>query len=695
VLKEPCSTTLQNATDYVNAPPTRPAYPAVEIATIPQPLRERDQWVAWRWEWRPGKDGKPSKWTKIPVNPRTGSNAKTDDPKTWAAFDDARSRASRDGLGLGYVFAESDPFTGVDFDDCFDIETGEVDPSALERIRALDSYSDISASDTGVKVIVLATKPGKRCRKTGTNIEIYDSVRLFTLTGRRLAGTPATIEPRTAAVDALYADLFPAPAAPAAPRPATVLTLDDHELIAKVRAARNGPKFDRLYAGDSSGHGNDDSAADLAFVSALTFYTQDEAQIDRIFRQSARHRGKWERADYRASTIAKALERTEFYEPSRPASARSRDMPPVAAAAPERQTPQDDPGCVVERKRIVELEQALAAERDKRIAAEQRNQILMQTINNATWTPGQIVACLRVQCEYDSLIARSGLPYGSWVDINLTELSKGVQKTDPETGEALFGKDGTPTMQTSMTKTTISNALKFVAETAGATELSDRTDERGLTRLRVRALHATPFETMRAHAEIFVQQDRSRGRHKLKDPRLAAIEPCADCGPDADIIIKADAYCADCGQHLGALPGEVIAAPFRNETDNAPSRNETVNPPADVAVVLPTAIKTRRAPESSPKSWASNDFGATDIDPDFFADTAPSRSETVLIAPEDAPPSQRGMDDQRAPTPLCSDCGLRLFNPEEQAFGRHSYACSPSVRLAPPAVPPFATIGDD
>ena len=665
----------------MTATPTRPAYPDVEIANIPQPLRDRPQWVAWRWAWRKGK------WTKIPVNPRTGSNAKTDDPKTWAAFDDARNRASRDGLGIGYVFHESDPFAGVDFDDCFDIETGAVDPIALDRIRALDSYSDISASDTGVKVIVLATKPGKRCRKTGTNIEIYDSVRLFTMTGRRLDGTPATIEPRTAAVDALYADLFPAPAAPASPRPAITLTMDDHELIAKVRAARNGAKFDRLYAGDSSGHGGDDSAADLSFVSLLTFYSQDEAQIDRIFRQSARHRGKWERADYRAWTIAKALNRTDFYDPAhRSVSARSRDMPPMAASTPARQAPGDAPGCVVERRRIVELEQALAAERDKRIAAEQRNQILMQLINNATWTPAQIIAYVRAQSEYDHKVARGDLAYGEWVDINLTELSKGVQKTDPDTGEPLYDADGTPKLQTTMTKATISTALKTVAATAGATELRDRTDERGRTRLQMRALRPTPLETMRAHAELFVQQDRSRGRHKTKDPRLATIQPCADCGPDTDIVIKSYVACAGCGASLGDVQDERIAAPFRNET---------VNPNAGVAAVLPTDVKTKRSTERPPKSWASNDFDATGIDPDFFVDAAPFRNETVHIDLDETPSVQRAMDDQRPPTALCSDCGLRMYSPEEQAFGRHSYACRAPVRLAPPSGAAFVTTGDD
>jgi len=67
------------------------------------------------------------------------------------------------------------------------------------------------------------------------------------------------------------------------------------------------------------------SEADLALCSALAFWTgRDADRIDRLFRSSGLMREKWERADYREETIAKAVERSEFYEapaerPSKPA----------------------------------------------------------------------------------------------------------------------------------------------------------------------------------------------------------------------------------------------------------------------------------------------------------------------------------------------------------------------------------------
>jgi hypothetical protein len=97
--------------------------------------------------------------------------------------------------------------------------------------------------------------------------------------------------------------------------------LPDEEVIALCRKARNAAKFADLFdAGHTAAYDGDDSSADLALVSILAFYTQDEEQIDRIFSRSALYRpDKWgKRSDYRRRTIAKALDRlTETYTPPR------------------------------------------------------------------------------------------------------------------------------------------------------------------------------------------------------------------------------------------------------------------------------------------------------------------------------------------------------------------------------------------
>ena len=77
------------------------------LRKIPEELKALPQWVAWRLEVR---DGKP---TKIPVNPKTGGNARVDDPETWGEFALAEHywQAHKDNgiAGVGFVFSEADP----------------------------------------------------------------------------------------------------------------------------------------------------------------------------------------------------------------------------------------------------------------------------------------------------------------------------------------------------------------------------------------------------------------------------------------------------------------------------------------------------------------------------------------------------------------------------------------------------------
>jgi hypothetical protein len=93
--------------------------------------------------------------------------------------------------------------------------------------------------------------------------------------------------------------------------------LTDEEIIALAKGAKNAAKFKALWQGDTSGYASH-SEADQALVSLLAFYTQDENQLDSLYRQSALCRQKWlKRSDYRRSTIDKALSNlTDTYMPS-------------------------------------------------------------------------------------------------------------------------------------------------------------------------------------------------------------------------------------------------------------------------------------------------------------------------------------------------------------------------------------------
>ena len=63
----------------------------------------------------------------------------------------------------------------------------------------------------------------------------------------------------------------------------------DEAIIEKCRAAGNAAKFSDLYDhGDvHAHHGGDDSKADLALLGILAWWTQDEAQLERLVSSSA------------------------------------------------------------------------------------------------------------------------------------------------------------------------------------------------------------------------------------------------------------------------------------------------------------------------------------------------------------------------------------------------------------------------
>lgn len=281
------------------APAAQASTPAVafEPAHVPAALRERPQWVCWKYITRGGKQ------TKCPVNPRGGGRADSTDPSTWASFDEAVAawRGSDRYAGIGFVFAADDPFTGIDLDGCID-ESGNVVPSAREIIDSLSSYTEVSPSGRGVKVFIAARKPdGLGCKSKAIagfkETEVYSDKRFFTLTGRHLMDSPLAVEDRQAQLESLCQRLWPKKRSPHlnGTVASASFTGDDEALIQRASAAKNGDRFKKLWAGDTSLHADDHSGADQALCNLLAFWTgRDTARMDRMFRRSGLFREKWD-----------------------------------------------------------------------------------------------------------------------------------------------------------------------------------------------------------------------------------------------------------------------------------------------------------------------------------------------------------------------------------------------------------------
>ena len=271
---------------------------------IPRELQDYKQWVCWT---RVGKTR-----TKLPICPATGKPASCTNSVSWGTYGQARKAASRLQLeGIGFVFTTADPYTGVDLDHCR-TNGSDLEGRAAEIVKHLNSYTEWSPSGEGIHLLVKASLPERSGRRTA-GIEIYSSARYFTITGNHLDGTRATIEERQGEILDLIAALDRKTSTCRQPsKRSAPIAETDEEVIRRAQQAKNGAKFQRLWAGDLSDYGGDHSRADAALCSLLAYYTDgDPARIDRLFRCSGLYRQKWDRptagTTYGSLTIQAAL----------------------------------------------------------------------------------------------------------------------------------------------------------------------------------------------------------------------------------------------------------------------------------------------------------------------------------------------------------------------------------------------------
>ena len=254
---------------------------------IPEELKGLPKWVCWR---NVDKNGKK---TKIP----SGS---VSNPSTWMSFEEAFTKYKNEKFdGVGFVFTEDDPYCFLDLDNCYNTKMAGW---AEEILKKLNSYSEISHSGRGIHVIVKAKIP-LGCGNRKENFEIYDRRRYCALTGKIIDGYPTTIESRQKEIEELCVKIFTSQADSKIP---AKISQQDYEIIDKIKTSKQSDKFFKLYNGDTSDY-KSESEADLALVSIIAFYTKDREQILRILQRSALWDEKWERGDYQARTINKAL----------------------------------------------------------------------------------------------------------------------------------------------------------------------------------------------------------------------------------------------------------------------------------------------------------------------------------------------------------------------------------------------------
>lgn len=237
---------------------------------------------------------------------------------TWVTYDEAMAAAQLHGhTGVGFVIPSGWFFLDVDHRDA-------ADPLVQTLLNRFGTYAERSVSGNGLHLYGrcdlrrLPITEGKldsryytKNPQNGLELYIGGATNHFAVfTGDIILNGPA-VDCTEAILTILETDMRRDNASqPITTDDAPITDEDIFEIVTDLRAAKNGDKFRRLYdEGDITGYGSH-SEADAGLCAMIAFRAgPNPALIDAIFRASALYREeKWERQDYRESTIACGIE---------------------------------------------------------------------------------------------------------------------------------------------------------------------------------------------------------------------------------------------------------------------------------------------------------------------------------------------------------------------------------------------------
>ena len=287
------------------------------LSNIPDELKQLNNWCVWKFENRNGKR------TKIPFNAATGEFAKSNDKSTWSSYETAVNAEGVDGIGFFF----EPPYLGIDIDDIDDdlhrFKQGDkVDNIVSEFNEAFKSYTEVSPSGNGLHIIVKGKIPGSRRRKG--NIEMYDSGRFFTMTGKNIGKYKDVTEVSEQVFKTIYNKYLPDNTIK---YPTTnnyqenIHNLSEIDVINEIYNSKQAKLFDDLMKGNYEPYYTSHSEADMALANILAFWcAKDYSQMDSIFRQSNLYRDKWDEkrknSTYGEQTLFKAInEVNNIYTP--------------------------------------------------------------------------------------------------------------------------------------------------------------------------------------------------------------------------------------------------------------------------------------------------------------------------------------------------------------------------------------------
>ncbi|MDR0532158.1 MAG: DNA primase [Oscillospiraceae bacterium] len=281
---------------------------------LPPDLAALPQWVCWRLE----PDQKSNRDAKVPYCPATGKRASPSNPATWATLADALNCAEKYHYsGIGFMFTAESGVVGIDIDHC--LTDGKPNSIAADILTHLPpTYIEISPSGTGLHIFLKGTLPPGGNRNSKNGVEMYAASRYFTMTGNKYQGVVDNIAVDDGALEYIHSK-YVAQSRKTKAKSTNYqpgLFLSDNDVVLLAQQSKDGAAFDALWRGDWQEKYKSQSEADFALCRKLAFWTaRNEAQIDRLFRQSQLYREKWDanhgNSTYGQTTVIKACDATD------------------------------------------------------------------------------------------------------------------------------------------------------------------------------------------------------------------------------------------------------------------------------------------------------------------------------------------------------------------------------------------------
>lgn len=273
---------------------------------VPEEMLNKPNWVVVRVK----ENAANGRLDKYLIDIHTGKFAESDNPDTWATFDDAAKYAKENGgVTLAYALDGKDGICCIDLDHCFD-EHGK--PSLLaEQIKAATqgSYREISLSGQGLHLFGKTEGLDVKAFSKDGDSEFYQKSHFIAVTGNTLDGKELLNFDELPVKAYLLEHHDKRTALSGAGKGVEGLSkMSDHDVVEKACKAKHGDVFKALYEGQDL-QGNH-SNSDMSLMNRLAYWCNgDKEQMLRIFATSGLFR-EGKSPDYYEGTAIKAIRDT-------------------------------------------------------------------------------------------------------------------------------------------------------------------------------------------------------------------------------------------------------------------------------------------------------------------------------------------------------------------------------------------------